>query len=83
MSDELDCIFGLGIPKFETVCPVPADPSIDLAAMKQLSQEYQQTKVLALSQSFNKNFPGYFKNLAKLKLEDQQFLDTNVAQYID
>ena len=41
MTDELDCMFGLGIPKFATLCEVPSDPATDLAEMKQLSQDYK------------------------------------------
>ena len=29
MTDELDCMFGLGIPKFATTCEIPSDPAVD------------------------------------------------------
>ena len=49
MTDELDCMFGLGIPKFVTSCEEPSEPAIDLVEMNQLSQDYKQSKMLALN----------------------------------
>lgn len=83
MTDELDCIFGLGIPKFATTCPKPSDPEIDREEMKQLTQDYKEAKVIALTNDFLGGFPDYFKNLAINEVVDQKFLDINYALYVD
>jgi len=80
MTDELDCIFGLGIPKFANdKCEKPSDPALDKEEMKELSQAYKVSKMQALAKNFDTEFPDYFINIADNKLLVQKFHDINYA----